>query len=405
MLKISDYDYTLPPEKIAERPSQKRDKSKLLVLNEDRISDTVFDNITEYLQEDDLMVFNNTRVVPARLNLMKQTGGASEVLLVSPRSHDESYSKVFEALGNCVWTCIISGKNVKEGAILKPYENLFGFEAHVLEKDGMFGRVEFQYEGAAFSEVLKGLGRIPLPPYIKRETDGRDDIDYQTVIAKHGGSVAAPTASLHYSEDVLRRISDKGIKRTEVTLHIGPGTFMPVKTDDPYDHDMHSERVMISLESISDIYDALKNDRRIIVSGTTSLRSVETLGSIAAYRSCGFEISENQSGIMQVVQFPYNQLINFNKEEIKEKVIDGLRILIEEGKPATADTKLMIIPGFPFYISSGIITNFHLPQSTLLLLVSAFIGEKGLWKVYEHALNNDYRFLSYGDASLLFRQD
>jgi len=398
-MNISEYDYDLPLEKIVNRPNEKRGTSKLLVYENRQIVDSSFLYIDSFFQPGDVLVLNNTRVFSARIPVKKESGGRAEILLTNPQSHDADYNLAMSAKGRSTWEAIIGGKRINQGQTLRLLSGEFNFAAKVIKKEGMNATVELSYDqDIDLITILPNIGKIPLPPYMNRQADDRDNTDYQTVFAKHTGSVAAPTASLHYTDEILDRIREKGVNVIELTLHVGPGTFLPMTSDDPEKHDMHSERIEISSESLVKLSEAIKSNKRIIASGTTALRSLESWIVLVLSK-----VNLDRK-YYQIPQWPknYSETSAIPLKTIREEIAKGFQELSAHNS-VKADTKLMIVPDHPFFIVSGIITNFHLPKSTLLMLVSAFIGKEQMWQIYDHALNHNYRFLSYGDASLLFR--
>lgn len=398
-IKISDYDYTLPPELIADRPLAERGSSRMLVYRLGKINHSGFKNIADFLESGDLLILNNTKVIPARLAAQKESGGRAEILLTKPVSDKGDYQLAMSANGESIWEAIIGGKRIKEGdrlKILGTQEEIF---AEVLSKDGMDAEVKLHYTDFTLSEILNSYGSIPLPPYMNREADEKDIEDYQTVFAKYEGSVAAPTASLHLTPSILDSIRDKGVIIKELTLHVGPGTFLPVKTDNPTEHDMHSERIEIPAATLSSLYQALESNRRIIASGTTALRTLESLAAIALKISQG-KTQFSDDSYYPVEQFPFEDI---DQSNLHNDLLAGLSQLMRAGKVIKSDSKLMIMPGHPLFMANGLITNFHLPKSTLMLLVGAFVGIDEMWQIYKAALSERYRFLSYGDGSLLMR--
>jgi S-adenosylmethionine:tRNA ribosyltransferase-isomerase len=398
-ISIYDFNYDLPEELIAHRPHTQRGTSRMLVYADNNIKHLTFQNLPDELRTNDLLILNNTKVIPARLRARKNTGGRAEILLTGPMSHGEDYQTALAANDSSRWKAIIGGKRIKARETLiidGTHENM---TAYVETKSGMEAIIELQYDGNALGEQLQRLGEMPLPPYMRREADEQDDEDYQTVFAEHEGSVAAPTASLHLTEEILEKIKEKGVEIGKLTLHVGPGTFLPVKTDDPTQHEMHSEQIVIPKALIKDVKQALENKRRIIASGTTALRSLESLAALAIDVAKGETQSEGNQ-IHRIPQFPYQ---GENKNPKLEDVITGLGIMEHWEVDVRMESKLMIMPGHPIFLADGLITNYHLPKSTLLLLVAAFVGDEEIWRIYEAAKEKRYRFLSYGDGSLLWR--
>ncbi|HBE40054.1 MAG TPA: S-adenosylmethionine tRNA ribosyltransferase [Bacteroidales bacterium] len=399
-LNINNYDYDLPAERIAQYPARERDRSKLLIYRTGNIKTDIFRNISEYLPPDSLLVFNNTRVIRARLLFTKPTGSIIEILLLEPLSPSD-YTHTFASVNPVEWKCMIGNlKKWKKGTITllfkineREYELLA--EKAGPADEGLRVRFSWDPEDISFAEVLGSAGHIPLPPYVNREDEEIDNIRYQTVYGRIRGSVAAPTAGLHFTDHIINDILNKGIKRTEITLHVGAGTFQPVRTNDITDHVMHCEHFSVSYQTIETL---LSYHNRIIAVGTTSVRTLESIYWLGRkvmkqrdyddvffteqwepYHYCGREIS------------------------VKESLEALLKIIENKGTGyLTGSTGIIIIPGYKFRMINGMITNFHQPRSTLLLLVSAWVGDD--WrKLYYFAINRGFRFLSYGDSSLLIK--
>lgn len=396
-IRIEDYDYRLPEDRIAKYPLPERDASKLLVYKDGIISDRVFRRIDEELPSDALMVFNDTKVVPARLHFRRTTGAHIEIFCLEPSVPNE-YNLAFAAVGKCVWKCVIgNAKRWKDdvltlyGAAGNPEISAMGLEARLLSRDGQTGEVEFRWkDGSPFSLVLERCGSIPIPPYLNRETEAVDGERYQTLYARIRGSVAAPTAGLHFTEDVLGRIRARGIETETVCLHVGAGTFLPVKSPNVADHPMHREPFVVR----KDLLHKLSQGKPVIAVGTTSVRTLESLYYVG--------VSILETGKPQDVPqwCPYGREYSVTTQE----ALGAAAAYLEKNglEELTVGTRIIIVPGFRFRITDMLVTNFHQPESTLLLLVSAFTG--GDWRrIYDHALDRDFRFLSYGDSSLLFR--
>lgn len=401
-IKISDYTYPLPQERIAKYPLPVRDQSKLLVFSDGKLEDDIFRNLPNHISGKSFMVFNNTKVVPARLFFRKTTGALIEILCLNPVFPSE-YVANFASQGSCDWSVVIgNAKKWKGGQVHFFSENGFGdlnFRAELLEKgDGKTSVVRFLWDGdSTFSEVLDRCGQVPIPPYLNRQSEAIDKTRYQTVYAHYEGSVAAPTAGLHFTEKVLEALDAKGVSRENVCLHVGAGTFVPVKSELIADHKMHSEPFSVSKGFLEDLLKAVGNGNVVAV-GTTSTRCLESLYYIGV--QC---LEHPASPPGEVGQWdPYERDFPFSTEEAIEAIISymdrrNLQTLV-------AGTSIIIVPGFRYRIVNMLVTNFHQPQSTLLLLISAFIGDS--WReIYAHALDNGYRFLSYGDSSLLVRKD
>lgn len=398
-IHIKDYDYPLPDEKIAKFPLPNRDESKLLLYRDGNIGESIFKNIGDFLPPRSLMVFNNTKVIQARLLFRKATGAKIEIFCLEPVS-PRDYALIFGQTERCSWTCLVgNAKKWKEGALSKEIHlngetvTLFA-ERKQTSGDSSLIEFSWQHPGYTFADLLDAGGILPIPPYLHRETEASDLHTYQTVYSKVKGSVAAPTAGLHFTEEVFRSLAEKGIQREEVTLHVGAGTFKPVKSETIEDHEMHTEFISVKRSSIQRIADNLGH---VIAVGTTSVRTLESLYYIGA-------ILQNNPGAsmdeLKVAQWmPYNEA---NNQLPPAAALRNILAYLDSRQADTlvTSTQILIAPGYAFKIVKGIVTNFHQPKSTLLLLISAFV--KGNWKpVYEYALAHDFRFLSYGDSSLL----
>lgn len=399
-LDLTDLNYYLPDKRIAQYPVSERDMSKLLIYKSSFISETVFRDIDISIQDDHLLVFNNTLVVRARINFQKGSGASVEVFCIEPLIPSD-YERSFNSKGEVVWKCIVGNlKKWKKDKLIKPFPyqginyELTAEKLYALE-DAWEIRFEWNCPDITFMDVLELAGHIPLPPYISRDDREEDATRYQTIYASVKGSVAAPTAGLHFTDRVFEKLRKKGVKTTEITLHVGAGTFKPIKSTSIADHDMHSEHFTVTARAIETI---LENTGRIIAVGTTSVRTLESLYWI------GIKLSGKDNGNpedLSIGQWEPYKLDPWCSAETSLKAI--LDFMNKKGcSSLNVSTKIMIIPGYEFRMTNGIITNFHQPGSTLLLLVSAWTGRK--WKeIYDYALNNDFRFLSYGDCSLLFR--
>jgi S-adenosylmethionine:tRNA ribosyltransferase-isomerase len=401
-IRISDYDYLLPPEKIAQFPLPERDSSKLLVLRDGKISETIFSNVDQFIPENSFLVFNDSKVIRARLIFTKSTGATVEIFCLEPVLPTAEIHGAFQQKENCTWSCLVGNvKRWKNGILIKEF-TLDGKEyqlfAEKMEEagDGHF-LICFHWEPSSltFSEILEVTGRVPLPPYITRGDSTVDESRYQTIYAKHEGSVAAPTAGLHFTDALMDSLKNKNIAFEKLALHVGVGTFRPVSTPTLAEHIMHNEKIVVPVKLIRDL---LKHPERPVVAvGTTSVRTLETL------YWAGVKIMRDKTGeIPEINQWdPYEDKYSssFTTNEALTALISNLeRKKLTEFSTAT---QLMIVPGYSFHLVTAMITNFHLPQSTLLLLIAAFIGDG--WKhVYNYALANDFRFLSYGDACLFF---
>lgn len=398
-IRIEEYDYPLPDERIAKFPLAKRDESKLLLYKDGQVSESVFKHIADYLPAGSLLVYNNTRVIQARLLFQKATGARIEVFCLEPdEPHD--YALIFQQTERCSWICLVGNlKKWKDGLLTKKVA-IQGEEvilsAEKKESHGDSHRIEFTWDNPkyTFADLLDAAGVLPIPPYLHRETEKSDLVTYQTVYSKIKGSVAAPTAGLHFTPEVLADVDAHGIGREEVTLHVGAGTFKPVKSETIEGHEMHTEFISVRRSSIERIQ---KNLGKIIAVGTTSVRTLESLYYI------GVKLTSHPDATSE--ELVVNQWMPYEAENNRIPVAEALQHILDYLDRHQADklvtaTQIIIAPGYEFKIVRGIITNFHQPKSTLLLLISAFV--KGNWRtIYDYALSHDFRFLSYGDSSLL----
>ncbi|MBO4563835.1 MAG: S-adenosylmethionine:tRNA ribosyltransferase-isomerase [Bacteroidaceae bacterium] len=403
-IHIADYNYDLPDERIAKFPLAQRDSSKLLIYNKGVVSEDVFTSLPQYLPKNALMVFNNTKVIQARLHFKKETGATIEVFCMEPFAPAE-YQQNFVEKGSVEWLCMIGNlKRWKEGRLTRQVDvngQTITFCAERLPYEspnatGTNHRVRFSWDGPfTFSEILEAVGELPIPPYLNRETQESDKRTYQTVYSKIKGSVAAPTAGLHFTDNVLRALDASGIDREELTLHVGAGTFKPVKSEEIGDHEMHSEYIVVKRQTIEKL---IKHGGEAIAVGTTSVRTLESLYYIGLKTLQNPDITEEE---LHVNQWEPYQEVRGDRLEVR----DVLQALLDwmdrnELKVLHTTTQIIIAPGYDYHIVRWMVTNFHQPQSTLLLLVSAFV--KGDWRtIYDYALSHDFRFLSYGDSSLL----
>jgi S-adenosylmethionine:tRNA ribosyltransferase-isomerase len=397
-IDLNDYDYDLPSDRIAQYPVSERDMSQILVYKQGNISKDTFRNIDEYLPPDSLLVFNNSRVIRARILFRKESGASIEVLCLEPLSPSD-YELSFSSQKPVEWKCIIGNlRKWKRNNITTSFEFSgirYKLSAEKLQAEGDAWRVRFSWNSPeiSFGEVINATGHMPLPPYINREDDVEDFTRYQTIYSSVKGSVAAPTAGLHFTEAVLEKIRNKGIKSIEVTLHVGAGTFQPVKSERISAHEMHCEHFFVTKECLELL---LKYSGKIIPVGTTSVRTLESLYwlGVKLIINPALKISELSLGQWE----PYLTETNVSVKESIEALLD----LMKERNIncLRASTSIIIIPGYNFRVINGMITNFHQPRSTLLLLVSAWVGKN--WKeIYKFAFENKFRFLSYGDCSLL----
>ena len=397
-ININDYDYPLPDERIAKFPLSERDSSKLLIYRGGEIIERHFSDIPEMLPEGSLLVFNNTKVVRARLVMHKPSGARVEVFCLEPHAPAD-YEHAFSVKGECEWSCIVGNlKKWKEGAVEIPFEyegESYTLQAYIAERGTREHIVRFEWSAPmTFGQLLEYLGRIPIPPYLNRESEDIDNTRYQTVYSRFEGSVAAPTAGLHFTQPLIEGMREKGFDFAEVTLHVGAGTFLPVKDEDATKHAMHTEHFDVTLATLRKLR---ANYGKIVAVGTTSVRTLESLSALA------WRIKNGKAYDCEVVgQW---ELYDIPAEFSGEEALDILILYMEQQglERLRAATEIMITPlGYNFRIVRNIVTNFHQPKSTLLLLVSAYLGED--WhRIYDYALANDFRFLSYGDSSLLMR--
>jgi len=399
-IKIEDYRYDLPPDRIAHFPLELRDESKLLIFRNDKITQTRFSNLSELLPQDSLIIWNNTKVIPARLVFQKPTGAKIEIFLLEPLS-PASHQEMFGQKGSCEWKAIIGNQKKWKGEPLfwkiAQSDGIVQLSAESKGFDKNRVLLSWSDENLTFAQILGIFGKTPIPPYLKRDSEEIDKTRYQTVYANLDGSVAAPTAGLHFTQDVINSLELKNIRFKSITLHVGSGTFVPVKTDTMADHEMHSETVIIEKNTIIDLL-GISSDQLTVV-GTTSLRSLESLYWLGQkiFLNPGIE----KVGLSVDQWQPYNSDAKISSRDSLLAILKYLEI--KKLQQIEFTTYLIIVPGYSFKIVNRLLTNFHQPSSTLLLLVSALIGEK--WKdIYDYALANDFRFLSYGDSSLLERK-
>lgn len=399
-IQIKDFNYNLPDERIAKFPLAKRDNSKLLLYRHGEVTEDVFHNIAQYLPKGALMVFNNTKVIQARLHFRKETGALIEVFLLEPYMPAD-YEQMFQTTDHCTWLCMIGNlKKWKEGTLKRTFD-VKGKEVTLVaeRKEDVHKsyRVDFSWDASdvSWAELLDAVGELPIPPYLNRETQESDKTTYQTVYSKIKGSVAAPTAGLHFTPEVLADIDRHGIDREELTLHVGAGTFKPVKSEEIQDHEMHTEYICVHRQTLEKL---IRHEAKAIAVGTTSVRTLESLYYIGVKLEKTLDLSEEELHVCQWE--PYENAVAKPITPIKA-IENILAYLDKHGLSALhASTQIIIAPGYEYNIVKMLVTNFHQPQSTLLLLVSAFVH--GDWrKIYDYALAHDFRFLSYGDSSLL----
>ena len=403
-IRISDYNYPLPDERIAKFPLAQRDHSKLLVYNHGEVGEDTFCHLPSHLPQGALMVFNNTKVIQARLHFRKETGALIEIFLLEP-AEPSDYELMFQMRGHCSWYCLVGNlKKWKEGT-LKRELDIHGehltMSATRGDIHGTSYRIDFEWDNdsISFAEILESMGELPIPPYLNRETQESDKTTYQTVYSKIKGSVAAPTAGLHFTPEVLSAIDAHGIDREEVTLHVGAGTFKPVKSEEIEGHTMHTEYISVRRQTLEKL---LAHNCEAIAVGTTSVRTLESLYYMGLKVMRKPDMQESELHVMQWE--PYEEQENRGNEQAVSpiKTIEALLGWLDRNGLQTlhSSTQIIIAPGYSYKIVKMLVTNFHQPQSTLLLLVSAFVH--GDWhKIYDYALAHDFRFLSYGDSSLL----
>lgn len=396
-IDINDFDYDLPNERIAKFPLAERSESKLLVYDNGSISESRFRNVADHLPAGAMLVFNNTRVVRARIVMHKPSGARIEVFCLEPH-RPADYERAFAMRGESEWSCVVGNlKKWKEGEVTINFEYegvQHRLSAEIVERGTREHIVRFRWSvDLSFGELLELLGRIPIPPYLNRDSEEIDNSRYQTVYAKYEGSVAAPTAGLHFTPELIASIRERGIDFEEVTLHVGAGTFLPVKEENAAHHPMHTEHFVIQRSTIQRLRASYG---RIVSVGTTSVRTLESLSALAwRIKSCGQPDVERTVGQWELYDIP----VEFSGEQALRMLEEYM--LANDIEQMKASTQIMITPlGYHFRIVKYIITNFHQPKSTLLLLVSAYVGDD--WhRIYDYALSNDFRFLSYGDSSLL----
>ena len=399
-IHISEYNYELPDERIAKFPKAERDHSKLLVYNKGEVGEDIFYNLPNYLPQGALMVYNNTKVIQARLHFRKETGALIEIFLLEP-AEPADYEQMFQQTRRCSWLCLVGNqKKWKEGTLYRELRIKDGALRVSATRRGEHGTsqwIDFEWdnEHVNFAEILDVMGELPIPPYLNRETQESDKTTYQTVYSKIKGSVAAPTAGLHFTERVLSDIDARGIEREEVTLHVGAGTFKPVKCDTIGEHPMHTEYIAVRRHTLERL---LAHNCKVVAVGTTSVRTLESLYYMGLKVMQNPDINEEQLHVNQWEPYENGRCQKDDVRDVIQALLDWM--IRKELNVLHSSTQIIIAPGYEYKIVKMLITNFHQPQSTLLLLVSAFV--KGDWhKIYDYALDHDFRFLSYGDSSLL----
>ena len=403
-IRISEFNYPLPDERIAKYPLSVRDQSKLLVYRHGEVSEDRFSALPQYLQEGELMVFNNTRVIQARLHFRKETGALIEVFCLEPLVPAD-YALNFQQTSHTAWLCMIGNlKKWKEGELKRTLNvkgQMLTLTAKRGECHGTSHQIDFSWNNPdiCFSDILEVFGELPIPPYLNRDTQESDKETYQTVYSKIKGSVAAPTAGLHFTPRVLESLQQKGVELEELTLHVGAGTFKPVKSEEIEGHEMHTEYISVSINTLKKL---VSHRGRAIAVGTTSVRTLESLYHIGLTLLKNPDATEAELHVRQWQPYELTDEENNTPSELAlQAIIDYLER--HEMEALHTSTQIIIAPGYTYHVVKTMITNFHQPQSTLLLLVSAFV--KGRWKtIYDFALSHDFRFLSYGDSSILFNE-
>lgn len=395
-IRISDYNYPLPDHRIAKHPLAAREQCKLLCYKVGgEISEGHFYDVPAVLPEKAMLVYNNTRVINARLRFRKSTGSTIEIFCLEPVAPCD-YQLIFQTIQSCTWLCLVgNSKRWKQGPLTQEIEvdsKTVTLEANRGERRGNSFEIEFSWNGGVtFASILEAIGEIPIPPYLNRGTESTDSADYQTVYSHIDGSVAAPTAGLHFTDEVLAECDKRGITRRELTLHVGAGTFQPVKSENIGEHEMHHEFISVQRSLLVDLINA---EGPVVAVGTTSVRTLESLYYVGQVLETNPDADEEMLTVKQWM--PYSTPCEISTKKALQNVVDYLDR--HHAEAYMGSTQLMIAPGFQYRIISGMITNFHQPQSTLLLLVSAFVGEDHWRAIYDYALDHDFRFLSYGDA-------
>lgn len=394
-IKISNYNYPLPEERIAKYPLENRENSNLLIYDKGHISHTNFLELGTYLPQDSLLVFNETKVINARLHFVKSTGATIEIFCLEPYAPND-YALALSSQNKCQWKCLVGNlKRWKESLIEKEIQFSDGIvckmTAQIIDRQEDAFIIEFSWDSPHFfSDLLLVSGAIPIPPYLNRNSEAIDNQRYQTVFSKREGSVASPTAGLHFTKDLIEQLKNKGFREEKLTLHVGAGTFKPVKATRISEHYMHTESFTFSIELI----ESLLNNEKIIAVGTTVVRSLESIYQMGA------KLLENCENPTHISQWEAYEMSKHSKNESLSAVLDYMKL--HNLTKINAKTDIIIAPSYIFKVVNGMITNFHQPQSTLLLLVSAFVGQD--WEnIYKYAMENQFRFLSYGDSSLLFK--
>jgi len=400
-ISTNDYAYNLPDDKIAKYPLAERDQSKLLIWKNGQILDEHFQKLPEYLPANSLLVFNNTKVIRARLHFLKETGAKIEIFCLDPIDPAD-YQVAFQTIQSCVWKCMIGNQKKWKGDRLRKIIRIDETDIELCveqtepENDKSLIRISWNNPDFEFSHIIEHAGSLPIPPYLNRETEQSDLERYQTVYSKIKGSVAAPTAGLHFTEKVFNHLEQKGHQLAELTLHVGAGTFQPVKSETISGHEMHSEHFYIRRDFLNQL---LQHSGKIIAVGTTSVRTLESLYWLGVHAIKNPDLNCTDLKVSQ-----WEAYLETGEQPKIREALNGLIGLLDRNQTdfLSASTQIIIAPGYQFRIVDGLITNFHQPQSTLLLLISAYLGDE--WrKIYDHALANNYRFLSYGDSNLYLK--
>ena len=399
-LRIADYNYPLPDERIAKHPLAQREQCKVLMFKDNVIERHIFHEVPTLLPSNALLIYNNTRVINARMRFHKATGSQIEIFCLEPVA-PRDYQLIFQTTHECTWLCLVgNSKRWKSGPLTQHLHidgNTINISANRGERRGNAFEITFSWDGndVTFASVLEALGEIPIPPYLNRSTEQSDLTDYQTVYSHIDGSVAAPTAGLHFTDEVLAECDSRGIERRELTLHVGAGTFQPVKSDNIGDHAMHTEFISVPRNLLAEL---ATTARPVIAVGTTSVRTLESLYYIGQILETTPDATEEELRVTQWM--PYTTPCEISLQKALQNIVEHLDR--HHASNYLGSTQLMIAPGYTYRIVKGMITNFHQPQSTLLLLVAAFVGNDQWRHIYDYALDHDFRFLSYGDACLFF---
>ena len=401
-LRINDYNYPLPDKRIAKHPLAEREQCKLLIYSHNQLSEGHFYDVPQLLPQGCMLVYNNTRVINARLRFRKATGSTIEIFCLEPVApHD--YQLIFQTTDTCTWLCLVgNSKRWKEGALEQTVDidgRQVTLSATRGERRGNSWEIIFTWDAqdVTFASLLTALGEIPIPPYLNRNTEESDLTDYQTVYSHIDGSVAAPTAGLHFTDELLAECDNRGITRRELTLHVGAGTFQPVKSENIGEHEMHYEFIAVERSLLEELVHALNTGQPIVAVGTTSVRTLESL----YYVGQMLEANPDADDLTVTQWMPYTTPCQISAQQALQNIVDYLDR--HHLSTLMGNTQLMIAPGFQYRIINGMITNFHQPQSTLLLLVAAFVGNDNWRSLYDYALAHDFRFLSYGDACLFLK--